>query len=65
MRLLCKGKDNMSRITINLPDLPIEANIKDEELRRIVKQYNMVLQRLMTDLYGDISELNERISALE
>ncbi len=55
----------MSRITINLPDLPIEANIKDEELKKVVKQYNMVLRRLMTDLYGDISELNERISELE
>ncbi len=55
----------MSRITINLPNLPIETNIKDEELRKVVKQYNMILQRLMTDLYGDISELNERINALE
>jgi hypothetical protein len=55
----------MPRITMNLPDLPIESNIKDEELREVVKQYNMALHKLMTVLYGDIQDHEERITDLE
>ncbi len=55
----------MPRMTSNIPDLPIEANIKDEELKKIVKQYNLSLQKLATILYGDISDLHNRIKEIE
>jgi len=55
----------MPKISNVLPNLPNESDIKDEELREVVRKYNNALQKLMLTLYGDSKEFEERISALE
>ena len=55
----------MPRITPSIPNLPNENNIKNEELKGIVRQYNLALQQLIITMYGDISDHEERIKDLE
>lgn len=55
----------MGRLSKTIIGLPNEAEIKDEELKEIVKDYNKIIKNLTGTLYGDLQALEERISALE
>jgi len=55
----------MPRISPSIADLPNEADVKDEELKEIIRKYNIAFLKLVTTLYGDLKDHEERISDLE
>jgi len=45
--------------------LPNENKINDENLREIIRQQNEAIRYLLSLLYGDLSDFENRIKALE
>jgi len=45
--------------------LPNEANIKDDELREVIRKQNEAIRYLLSLLYGDLSDHEKRIQDLE
>ncbi|MFO7865563.1 MAG: hypothetical protein R6V02_01960 [Candidatus Aminicenantes bacterium] len=55
----------MGRLPKSIIGLPNDADIENEELKEIVKNYNKIIQNLVNNLYGDLKDHEDRISDLE
>ena len=47
--------------TVMLPRIDVE----DENLKKILEEYNRILSELATNVYSDIKSASERLDALE
>jgi hypothetical protein len=45
--------------------LPTLGNIKDEELRKVLEEYNKAFNELVIAVYSDLAWLHQRIYTLE